>query len=53
MYDPTNHQSLCRSCSDAKTLAENISRNTGRLVLEAGCDANGMPTDPRHPWAKP
>ena len=39
----TNRQGLCQDCSEAKTRADLEQRATG-------CDANGWPTDPRHPW---
>jgi hypothetical protein len=49
--DPTNNErsnlaSLCHACHSAKTMAE----LHGRTVTVKGCDANGMPLDPRHPW---
>ena len=49
--DPTNNtrgnlQSLCKPCHSAKTMAE----LHGRPVTVRGCDANGMPLDPHHPW---
>ena len=48
--DPTNNarsnlQSLCHACHSAKTMAERWGCSTVR-----GCDANGMPLDPNHPW---
>ena len=42
--DPGNLQSLCSQCHARKTDAD-LNR-TGK----AGADANGMPTDPDHPW---
>jgi hypothetical protein len=49
--DPTNNtrgnlQSLCKPCHSAKTMAE----LHGRAITVKGCDANGMPLDPHHPW---
>ena len=49
--DPSNNtrgnlQSLCKPCHSAKTMAE----LHGRAIAVKGCDANGMPLDPRHPW---
>ena len=49
--DPSNNtrgnlQSLCKPCHSAKTMAE----FHGRAITVKGCDANGMPLDPRHPW---
>lgn len=37
-------QPLCKSCHSEKTAAE----AEGRLMK--GCDVNGYPLDPRHPW---
>ncbi|MGF6986530.1 5-methylcytosine-specific restriction protein A [Paraburkholderia atlantica] len=39
-----NLQSLCESCHVEKT-TEDMGHRAG------GCDINGMPIDPRHPWA--
>lgn len=41
--DEGNLQSLCRPCHVQKTAAD-----TG--YRPRGCDASGLPTDPRHPW---
>lgn len=46
--DISNLQSLCWSCHNEKTAAD----QAGRAVRpHAGCDEQGMPLDPRHPWA--
>lgn len=50
--DPTDNrpealQSLCHSCHSRKTQAD-----MGKRV-SWGCDSNGMPLDPEHPWNKP
>ena len=37
-------QPLCKSCHSEKTAAE----VEGRMMK--GCDVNGWPIDPRHPW---
>ena len=47
--DPTNNerdnlQGLCHECHSRKTQAD-----MGKRVAW-GCDANGMPLDPSHPW---
>ena len=47
--DPTNNdrdnlQGLCHECHSRKT-----NEDMGRKVCW-GCDANGMPLDPAHPW---
>jgi 5-methylcytosine-specific restriction protein A len=39
----TNRQGLCQDCSDEKTAADLNQK-------PRGCDADGWPTDPRHPW---
>ena len=41
--DESNLQSLCRPCHIQKTADD-----TG--YKPRGCDASGLPTDPRHPW---
>ena len=53
--DPSNNElvnlmPLCKPCHSRKT-----ARDMGRSVREAsmGCDAQGMPLDPSHPWHKP
>lgn len=48
--DPSNNErcnlvSRCHSCHSAKTMRE---RHGSRPVY--GCDVNGMPLDPAHPW---
>lgn len=44
--DPDNLQSLCHSCHSIKTGRE----KHGLKVIVKGCDENGMPLDPNHPW---
>jgi len=39
-----NLQPLCHACHSRKTAADH-----GKSVTQ-GCDANGMPLDPAHPW---
>lgn len=48
--DPTdnrlvNLQPLCKSCHSIKTMAELHGR-----TAPMGCDADGLPLDPAHPW---
>ena len=45
--DWLNLQSLCSACHNEKTAAF----KAGRAVRpHSGCDVEGRPTDPRHPW---
>ena len=41
--EPLNLMALCRSCHDAEH--HEMKRGGKR-----GCDENGMPTNPNHPW---
>jgi len=43
----SNLQGLCHSCHSHKTMRE---RHGKKPVM--GCDVNGIPLDPNHPWAK-
>jgi 5-methylcytosine-specific restriction endonuclease McrA len=43
-----NLQSLCQPCHNAKTAADRAGKPIGP---HGGCDADGNPTDPQHPWA--
>lgn len=47
--DPGNLQSLCKPCHSAKT---NAQRRGSAWVADKyrGCDVNGYPLDPAHPW---
>lgn len=52
-WDWSNWMALCKPCHDSKTAREDGA--WGRKVGEGkpiGCDGYGMPTDPRHPWAR-
>lgn len=44
-----NLQPLCRACHSRKTRAEML----GESVQVRGCDINGIPLDPSHPWRQP
>lgn len=44
--DPKNFMSLCARHHDILTAAYD------KGDLRGACDANGMPLDPRHPWAQ-
>lgn len=48
--DASNLQSLCKGCHSAKT---NAQRRGLAWVPEKhrGCDVNGYPLDPAHPWS--
>ena len=41
-----NLQPLCHSCHSLKTASDQGKR------VSMGCDKDGMPLDPNHPWAK-
>jgi len=44
--DPDNYRSLCRPCHSIVT-----QRQLGKSDKPMkGCDADGLPTDPAHPW---
>ena len=49
-YPPLDQlRSLCESCHNKKTRhIEQLGRKEVPRVW--GCDVNGMPLDPRHPW---
>lgn len=40
-WDSKNWQALCKQCHSRKTFS-------GEKIL--GCDINGIPADPNHPW---
>ena len=42
--DRDNLASLCHSCHSRKTMADMGHR------VKYGCDVNGLPLDPSHPW---
>jgi 5-methylcytosine-specific restriction enzyme A len=42
--------SCCASCHNRKT---RVVEQLGQELTIKGCDANGMPLDPDHPWFKP
>lgn len=50
-YDLSNLQSLCQRCHSAKTaMADGGFGNRRGKARIRGCDVNGMPLDPNHPW---
>lgn len=46
VFDAANLMSLCRPCHSRVTAME----RTGRAYMAAGCDAQGYPISPEHPW---
>jgi 5-methylcytosine-specific restriction enzyme A len=42
--DDTNRQGLCAACHAVKTAADR------GFVQRMGCDDDGRPLDPNHPW---
>ena len=46
-YEPLNHQALCVPHHTAETNRE-IAQARGKA--KRGCDVDGWPTDPNHPW---
>lgn len=47
--DDTNIRCLCKPCHDAVT-AEQFGQTLSKAAR--GCDANGWPTSPNHPWRR-
>lgn len=45
-----NLRSLCVSCDNRVKEAANGRRKSGGVLRAVGCDANGIPRDPGHPW---
>lgn len=45
-WDESNWMGLCKECHDR------IGQITDNGGLIPGCDADGNPLDPRHPWNK-
>jgi 5-methylcytosine-specific restriction protein A len=43
-FDPDNLASSCKPCHDG------IEQSIERLGYEKGCDVEGRPLDPCHPW---
>lgn len=46
-FDPENWQSLCKPCHDGTKQSGEKSGGPMR-----GCDSNGLPLDPAHPWRR-
>lgn len=44
-------QSLCHACHSVKTQADEHYRRTGKRLAIKGCDVDGLPRDPWHPWS--
>jgi 5-methylcytosine-specific restriction enzyme A len=53
-WDCDNWQALCKACHDSKTVRDGRWRQRQLSDRAAhriyGCDVNGMPLDPEHPW---
>lgn len=45
-FDASNLAASCKPCHDT------IEQSIERLGYEKGCDADGNPVDPEHPWSK-
>ena len=43
-WDSANWQSLCKTCHDS------IKQRMEKSGVVEGCDVNGIPLDPNHPW---
>jgi hypothetical protein len=43
-WDSANWQSLCKPCHDS------IKQRFEKSGIVEGCDVNGVPLDPHHPW---
>ena len=54
--DPLNVQALCHAHHSAKTAGADGGfgnpRGGGAPLRVKGCDADGVPLDPRHPWRR-
>jgi len=53
-FDPDNLQCLCKPCHSRKTYYEDgaFNRPAGGKAPVTGCDEDGIPLDPDHPWRK-
>lgn len=47
VWDDDNLQALCKPCHSVKTIVDG-SRGEQRALK--GCDVDGIPLDPKHPW---
>lgn len=53
--NPSNNErsnlvGLCRPCHSTKTARYEHFKRTGQWLPVKGCDVNGLPLDPEHPW---
>ena len=53
-FDRDNLQCLCLSCHSRKTVHEDggFGKKAGGRTPIIGCDQDGIPLDPEHPWRK-
>lgn len=52
-FDPNNCRTLCPACDNRKHAEKGSKGSVGRIEkILPGCDINGMPIDPDHPWNK-
>ena len=49
-WDPANWAPRCWSCHSVKSRADEFEARTGKIQLRKGCDAHGIPLDPRSHW---
>jgi 5-methylcytosine-specific restriction endonuclease McrA len=45
-WDESEWQALCKPCHDS------TKQRLEKSGVEVGCDVNGFPVDPNHPWNK-
>lgn len=51
--DDENLQTICKPRHQAKTAAEALAaRGVDNIRPKASCTADGLPTDPAHPWSQ-
>jgi 5-methylcytosine-specific restriction enzyme A len=48
--DRSNLRSLCRRCEASWTARQHQAKGTGKAPKVRGCNPDGTPLDPSHPW---